>query len=253
MRVLDLDLDFFVHDAAHWRNSADARLDETASPPWTLDETMAFLTDRCGLTRPLPGFVVEHHGELFGRWRKAMRDERLAMPLSVTHVDAHADLGLGDSGWVHLMTDVLLRPLADRHDPVIGDSGGVIGLGDGNWLAYAIACRWLSDLTYVYNDDGGNDLMIRHHQDWDPAALNLQLKGFRADRKNELMAGPGRRPKPDALEPTVPFRHMQWQEYRTNEPFEIVCLARSPGFTPPTSDPLFDEIRRTFIDEVPFH
>jgi hypothetical protein len=28
------------------------------------------------------------------------------------------------------------------------------GVDDGNWLAFALACRWFSDLTYVPNVDG---------------------------------------------------------------------------------------------------
>jgi len=33
-------------------------------------------------------------------------------------------------------------------------------------------------------------------------------------------------------------------------PFDVVCLARSPAYTPAESDALFDEIRDLFIDEA---
>lgn len=71
-RVLDLDLDFFVYGVEHWRDRDHGRLDPEDYPAWSLHETLAFLQTGCGLTGRLPGFVVEHHGELFARWRDAI-------------------------------------------------------------------------------------------------------------------------------------------------------------------------------------
>jgi hypothetical protein len=149
-RVLDIDLDFFVEDVANWRSYDADRLDSEEFPPWNKDLALQFLRDRCGLTQRLPGIVVERHAELFWLWDAAIRDDVLEPPLSVTHVDAHADLGLGDAGYVHLMSDLLFRPPESRRWPKMGDDG----LGDGNWLSYAIACRWVGDLTYVFNRRG---------------------------------------------------------------------------------------------------
>jgi len=64
----------------------------------------------------VPGFVVEHHGDLFAQWRAAIEGGMLRVPFSVTHVDAHADLGLGDSGYEHLMTSFLFEPAEGRCD-----------------------------------------------------------------------------------------------------------------------------------------
>lgn len=68
-RVLDLDLDFFLHGATGDRPFDAARLDATDYPPWDLEDVMAFLEERCHLLAPLPGVAVEHHGEVFGLWR----------------------------------------------------------------------------------------------------------------------------------------------------------------------------------------
>jgi hypothetical protein len=38
------------------------------------------------LTGRLPGLVVEHHGELFARWRDAIDAAILHAPFHVTHV-----------------------------------------------------------------------------------------------------------------------------------------------------------------------
>jgi hypothetical protein len=79
--------------------------DPTEHPVWLTDEALAFLTERSGLRRALPGFVTENHGELFPRWRSAIAEQLLVPPFHVTHVDAHADLGLGDAGYRYLLTD----------------------------------------------------------------------------------------------------------------------------------------------------
>ena len=148
-RVLDVDLDFFVHGAAHWRGREHGRLPGDEYPPWPVEEAVNFLVQRCRLRGSLPGFVVENDGDLFPLWRSAIKKKELEAPFHLTHVDAHADLGLGDSGYVHLMSDVLFRPVEERDDA----NAGVGGLGDGNWLAFALACRWISDLVYVFNEE----------------------------------------------------------------------------------------------------
>lgn len=112
-RILDVDLDFFLHGVAHWRQAGSGRLDAADYPPWTREDALAFLEERCNLRTPLPGIVVENHGELFERWGRAIDDGRLALPVSVTHVDAHSDLGLGDATYITLLTELLFLPVED--------------------------------------------------------------------------------------------------------------------------------------------
>lgn len=57
-------------------------------------------------------------------------------------------------------------------------------------------------------------------------------------------------PTPAHLEPPFPFRTISWLDYRAEQPFDFVCLTRSPDYTPASSDPLFDVIRERFIDEA---
>ena len=111
-RILDLDLDFFLNRTAYARAPDGPRLRREDYEPWATDRAVEFLAIACGLSGKLPGIVVEHHGELFERWRTASQTGTLNLPLSVTHVDAHADLGLGDVGYAYLMTEVL-RPSSD--------------------------------------------------------------------------------------------------------------------------------------------
>jgi hypothetical protein len=170
----------------------------------------------------------------------------LQAPFHVTHVDAHADLGLGDAGYMHLLTDLMFRAPQDRLNP--GKH-----LEDGNYLAFALGCRWLSGLDYVYNRDnpeGRNpgDVMpsLMEGSRWD--AERIQLAALTREQIEELW-GLGH-PEPRRIDPAVPFRQMGWPQLIASEPFDLICLARSPEYTPATCDPLFDAIRERFIDEL---
>jgi hypothetical protein len=44
---------------------------------------MSFLELNCGLGRPLPGYAVEHHADLFFRWRDAIDAGLLIPPLKL--------------------------------------------------------------------------------------------------------------------------------------------------------------------------
>lgn len=239
--VLDLDLDFFVHDVAHFRDFQAGRLDDDEFPAWHVDEALSFLRERCRLTSRLPGIVVEHHGERFARWRDAIETGVLSAPFSVTHVDAHADLGLGDAGYVDLLTRVVHLPVRERRDP--GPA-----LGDGNFLAFAAACRWLSDLTYVYNHEGGGDDVMSYVMDnFDSHAAHVRLPAL---TKAQLEQLPFDKPQPVGLEPPIPFTQVAGPQFSAPKEFDVVCLCRSPAFTPPAADAVFDAIRDVFIDET---
>ncbi|MGI8796797.1 MAG: hypothetical protein ACR2IR_09510 [Acidimicrobiia bacterium] len=246
-RVLNLDLDFFLRDAAHWRGRQHERLDANECPPWLLEEAISFLEDRCGLAGKLPGFVVEHHGELFDRWRSAIDGGRLNVPFHLTHVDAHADLGLGDAGYVYLMTKLLFGAPKNRRYPDPDE------LADGNWLAFAIACRWVSAMVYVFNDGGGDDLFPYHMQNFDVTADNIELKAIRPEDWKAVEYKVDKRSAVIAhREPLVPIQQMRWDSFATDQPFDVICLAQSPPFTPPEADVIFDEIKRHYVDETAF-
>ena len=252
-RILDLDLDFFLNRTAYARAPDGPRLRPEDYEPWATDRAVEFLANACGLSGKLPGIVVEHHGELFERWRTASQTGTLNLPLSVTHVDAHADLGLGDVGYAYLMTELLTAPVEKRAFPKANK------VTDGNWLAFAIACRWVSELVYVLNGSGQpNDLLPYYMEgwfteDWQPGfaaiASHIELPLIAAADLTKIDAID--RPRPLNYEPKIPFGWESCDKFLAPEPFDAICLARSPAFTPPESDGLFDEIRNRFIDEVP--
>lgn len=249
VRILDLDLDFFVRRTAHFKASDSERLGAEEYPPWRHEEAIEFLEERCKLSAKLPGFVVEHHGELFGRWRDAIESGKLQPTFEVTHVDAHADLGMGDNGYMYLMTELLFAPAKERRFP----RTDVGGLGDGNWLTFAIACRWVSELIYVLNTAGPpSDLILSVMEGFDKEAAHVQLAAMQKAEVDKIWEATGTAPLVERLEPKVRFRWVPYTAFEASAPYDVICLSRSPGFTPVESDALFEEIRERFVDETAF-
>jgi hypothetical protein len=95
----------FLIGVAHWSEGGD-RLPVDDFIPWSEAELRDFLKDQCGLTktRKVPGrFNTEHDGafKFFSEFA-----EKSGTNLALTHVDAHADLGLGGPAWVYLLGEL---------------------------------------------------------------------------------------------------------------------------------------------------
>ncbi|MDY2600682.1 MAG: hypothetical protein SOW23_02700, partial [Eubacteriales bacterium] len=93
MYVLDLDLDFFLDNICPLAEKG-TRPDANQASPWPEEQVRFFLEHNCGLRRetPVPGALFETHDQALSHW------QGLEKPLSVTHVDAHSDLGVGKPG-----------------------------------------------------------------------------------------------------------------------------------------------------------
>lgn len=244
-RVLDIDLDFFVTPVVHWPSDTD-RPDASEYSVWPTAEALRFLREQCGLDRKLPGFVTENHGELFPLWRGVVESRALTPPFHVTHVDAHADLGLGDAGYSYLMTSLLYEPVGERVHPTVDSMSG---LNDGNFLLFAIACHWIGELHYVFGAGGGSDELVLAMEGFNPKAERIQLSAMSKSQLNSLLHHHDRTLIPSE-EPTVPYRSLRWEQFQTDGPYDFVCLTRSPPYTPATADVLYDAIRGAFIDPI---
>jgi hypothetical protein len=240
-RILDVDLDFFVHGVEHFVDLDDlTRLDDGEYEAWSLDEASAFLTDQCGVAEPLPGWAIERHGEAFDVWRRALTEGSIKSPLSITHVDAHADLGLGEPVHVEIMSELMFLPVEVR-------AAQASRVTDGSYLAFACAAGWISDLTYVFNDEGGEDLHPYHMKDWDPRAPALQFKAVQREDLLSLVGKPPEERPVARVDSEIPFRHMNWREFRAEVPFDAIVICRSPNFTPPSADRIYEMVRDRYL------
>ena len=73
MRVLDIDLDFFLADTCPLAEKG-SRPALAGHEPWPAADVRAFLTERCGLSpaRPVPGRVFETHDGALFLWQELL-------------------------------------------------------------------------------------------------------------------------------------------------------------------------------------
>lgn len=252
LQVLDIDLDAFQSDTVHWK-SGKRRLSAKNYVPWTEDQLREFLETRCHLSTELkiPGrYRTEHDGAL--EFFEGLHD-KYGRLLHVAHLDGHADLGLGDPSWVHLIGAWLVKNPSDRRCPPTGTRF----CNPGSYLAYAAAARLLASVIYAYPPGGGNDFHTVYFLDNNPQSGFLQLKHFKSfkpDEYEQLTAN-----RATCLEPHIPYRALPITEYQASGAFEAAFVCQSPGFTSKRADRLlyvleeyidFDE-RSDELPEVP--
>jgi hypothetical protein len=216
MNVLDIDLDIFV-DPRPRRPSAD-RLSATDYSSWSPDRVEEYLTEHCNLdtVNPLPGKIVTYHHELFETWRRLIADGRLVALFSLTHIDSHADMGLGDPSSFHIMCELLHSDLEGRVEST--RTGGE--LREGNYVSFALACHWISDLKYVQhpetrirNAGGLPDIGDVFFKDTNPNRGIIQLKKFLPEYKTGITRLTELTPV--GLEPEVPIEFFERDNFNS--------------------------------------
>src|SRR5699024_5735261 len=145
MRVLDLDMDFFLTGVCELAKKGE-RPSLREARPWAEAEVRAFLEKNCGLSsqRPIPGRVFETHDGALFFWKERLEAGKLQMPFHVTHVDAHSDLGIGRPGPAYVLETVLALPPQARFD--LSRYVREEKLDEANYLLFALALRYVSSL-----------------------------------------------------------------------------------------------------------
>jgi hypothetical protein len=264
--ILDIDLDVFSTPTVYWPQTDDRPSDDEHSCA-SVDDVRHFLEQQCFLSRdkPIAGKEIIDHDEAFYTWRRWIEERTLNPPFSVVHVDAHADMGMGDAGWVYLLSDFLALPLEERRNP----RRGYDALNAGNYLMFAVANRWVDQLTYVfparipwtanwksgfseeiqpdpYTDGAPGDLMVMHFRDGDWRTGLLELRHCSRQTLDHCM---GRRVIEPViyLESPVPFAFTPVRNFGFTG-FTHMVVAQSPRFAPPAADKLLPILRRYFVD-----
>jgi hypothetical protein len=234
VRILDIDLDFFLDHRPLFK--PQSRPHVAASTPWSADRVRQFLEQRCGLDRnnPLPGRTVTYHHEVFFDWGERIQRGSLSVPFSVLHVDWHADLGMGEATPGYVLTALLDLPLDQRRR---FDDERRQRLTPGNFLLFALACRWIDHLTYVYNPNRRDmDVPAYCMRHGDFASGHLQLPHY--PPHTALADIIALRAAPSAWEPAVPFELVSGADLSVTQPFSAIYLTQSPDYTPPEADRL---------------
>jgi hypothetical protein len=248
LNILDIDLDFFLNDIHHGTVTSTKRLSNNEFKPWSHNDATYFLESHCGLSdiSPIKGKYFIHHVEVFHFLRELQESNNFDLKFKIDHVDAHADLGTGDASYKYISTEILTLPLRDRAYPK--KINGWEGLSSGNFLAFAIACRWIESLTYINETDPGDCQLFNLKNVLDPND-GIQLRQFSSQQMDQILRTGDMHVyswtlSPLSIEPLVPFNVLDHKNFQSDCIYDYVFLTQSPGFTPPASDELIPLIKR---------
>ncbi|MBQ6426389.1 MAG: UPF0489 family protein [Clostridia bacterium] len=226
MRLLDIDLDFFLNDCCPL-SEPGTRPELPGHEPWPEARVRSFLEYNCGLEKShkLRGAVFETHDRALSFWMDRIRSGELTVPFQVTHIDAHSDLGIGYPGPGYVLNGVLPQRVDVRPD--LEKYYRLRQLDEANYLLFALSFRWISLLENVRNPKSRADIppqiLVPGRSD------RIRLRSFASDLM-EAANGP---------EPEIPFLvYDDPENYRTSGTFDFVTLAVSPRYAPEEADAL---------------
>lgn len=229
MRVLDLDMDFFLTGPCPLAKLGQ-RPDEACAQPYSDEEVVRFLEEQCGLNRahPVPGAIFDTHDKALDFWHARIAEGSLHVPFEVVHVDTHSDLAFGPPGTNYVLNVVLSRLPEQR--AIIDTYRKAVELDEANYLLFALAFRWISRLDYVRNPKSHQDIP-RQLLDGDG---NIHLRSF----ISAMMEGK------NGAEPVVPFAVYDDYHAFQKPDYDFVTMAQSPRYAPASADRIMDIVRQ---------
>ncbi len=231
MRVLDIDLDFFLADCCPLAAPGE-RPALLGHEPWEPERVQAFLEGQCHLSaaRPKPGAIFETHDGALAYWLKRIEEGSLTAPFYVTHVDAHSDLGIGRPGPGYVLNTVLTLKPDLRLDT--GRYYRQRQLDEANYLLFALALRLICELDNVRNPRSRPD--IPRELLMDGQSDLIRLSSF----PQQLMQGV------NGPEPIVPFHvYDDYTRFEAQGEYDFVTAAISPRYAPREADALLDVLK----------
>ena len=229
--LLDIDLDFFLADCCPLAAEGQ-RPSLFGHEPWEKQRVSDFLEQNCGLSKEkkIKGRIFETHDKALIFWQELMKKGLLSAPFSVTHIDAHSDLGIGDPGPGFVLSTVISTRLDKRCDT--DRYYGMKQLDEANYLLFAVGMRYVGELINVRNPRSRQDFPQEVFiEDEDGKRCAIFLSSF-ASRLLESVNG---------KEPVIPYaEYADYTQYRAKEPFDFASLAISPRYAPKEADELLD-------------
>ncbi len=266
LKVLDLDMDYFMETVAHTPFSVSERLDEKdyGNSVWSEKRVREFLEHNLGLSkkRKVPGRVVVGHNESLFFWEELISKGKLEDPFEVIHVDSHADLGLGCASADFLQGAILTLPVESRRRIRNYEFNGKIeNINIGDYLLWAIAYRMISKLTYCANPNNEKndycwDTLKDFHENfiWDKPISNyiqlkynqnMELPKYNSEEvyKKKYLEGAMKEPEVELrIIPTI-------NDVKFDGDFDFAVIAQSPNYTPVSADFIL-EIFKEYIIEI---
>lgn len=245
MRILNFDMDFFLDKVAIGKPFDNIRLSDNEYTPWSEQEVRNFLKDTIGLSNSTPklGAVLTHHVGFYCFIKKLILSKIISPPFDLIHIDAHADLGLGDSKWSYIYQELLAHPINERLNHIKANK-----VNSGNYLLFMIALEWINTLTYIpHKTEDGYDFISDIMKNFNNFSEIIQLKYYKyginfSDDDYQL----NQHYIPQA---EVPFKILKnMYNYDKSLQIDYIFLSQSPSYTPKSADFIID-IFREYIDQ----
>ncbi len=243
--MLDIDMDFFLDDIPYFI-TGNERLNEEYYTPWNEKEFRDFLENKCKLSKvqKIPGRIITHHDQAFDFWKELIGNGRMHLPFEVTHIDSHSDLGLGDGSWFHLATDFLHYPINERINFLPREKVML-----SNYLAYTIACGWISKVNFVHQNDWDfNDFVSILLQEFNDESYNFEFKAFEKGLDAGKLVEEYRELAPVKTDSLVPYEIFRKDDFSADEKFDALVFCQSPQYTPASSDYMLGIIKEYIIE-----
>ncbi len=255
MRILDIDLDFFLDNIAHGRSFNKRRLNKKYYNPWTIPEVEFFLENNCGLNKidKIPGKYFIHHDEVFHYIKKEIINENISDSIDLVHVDAHGDISNTiDTSFIYIMDEMLTKSsIKERLEIKNKDELGQ--LNAGNFLIYMVACKMINELTFVKHQKTCDQFPPLFYQNNDRKSKCLQLKSYGKGFVKNAIGNYTDLHKflqtqfPLITDNLVPFSEIFWPDFNDGSKFDLIFLTQSPSYTPITSDNLIPVINEYMV------
>ena len=266
MKILDLDMDYFMDYIAHTPDSVCERLlEDDDNNVWTESQVRYFFENHLGLSKDskIRGRIVSGHNESLFFWRELIAAGELLTPFEVVHVDSHSDLGLGYSSWTYILNNLLSYPVEERplHNKYEDCYGRIKEEGIGDYLLFAIAYRWISKITYCANpNEKIHDFPFYIIKDF--KENRIEHDGY-IKNTIQLLFNPNKDfPKygddehvkreyvvTSQKEPEVPLLIIPTIEaVKYTGDFDYAVMAQSPNYTPASADFIIDIFKEYIIE-----
>jgi len=251
MNILNIDLDFFLYGRkANYKRPRN----EIDIEPWSKKKVIDFLEIELGLSkkRKVLGCCLNHHHEVYFKWKKLIEMNLLNTPFNIYHIDAHSDLGNNDPIWKKLTSKIVKLPLKERVLACKDD------LTCNNYLSIAIANRWLNSLIFIKNENWYIDLAPyllteksfedykNYNRKISSCDFELEIKYLDYNLYHEDFYSVAK----SVGEPIIPFKIIDIKKLKgiyNKTKWDYIYLANSPDYTPESADYLMEVIKE-YID-----
>ena len=259
MKILDLDLDYFLevrHSGINDKIKERCAEEQYGDSVWSEERVRSFFKKNLGLSkrRKIKGRVIKDHNEAIIFWKELIQKGYLTIPFEVIHVDAHGDLGVGSASWKYILKELLTYPVLERpkHNKYRGCSGEIREEGINDYLLFAIAYQWISQLTFCVNSEEGKyDYLNEILKDFTmqevrnkPTENIIQLVSnplFRIPERDDSDEYKSKYLSTGIKEPEVPMLVIPTiDDVKYNGDFDFAVLAKSPNYTPESADFVID-------------